>query len=412
MSAHVMCLTSSGGIPLFTRHNGDGDTMTFSKIASLNGVHMFLKSQDITLLSTDLPDTTVVWKEFEDCIILIVIASGVTKYVLDKFLDATFGAMILFTGIDEMKNTKNIERLKKDMRLCGPIIDRLMDCLDIGDKISAKTDMVNMTECIISPENHLLQTSLEGFMECLDSIYGCILVHGCVAVATEGWWSLDPVERKLLTIAITTESICTTRDIPVFLPRKSPNVAFRLVSISLINHVEILALCGPNPELTEIERFAVQCWKGNIDALCASEQCYPRNLPASISLDSETLGFLLANYKVEKFVLGRNSQCAKNRVAGSHRLDILRTFYHQAVETFALSAERDDNNGEGTSAGAWRFTGAKETYLCSEYHKCHAVRHGDHVLCVLYTSAVPTHTMRLISQKILKTVFSDKQGYW
>lgn len=133
--------------------------MTFSKIASLNGVHMFLKSQDITLLNTDLPDTTVVWKEFEDCIILIVIANGVTKYVLDKFLDATFGAMVLFTGIDEIKNTKNIERLKKDMRLCGPIIDRLMDCLDIGDKISAKTDMINMTECIISPENYLLQVT-------------------------------------------------------------------------------------------------------------------------------------------------------------------------------------------------------------------------------------------------------------
>lgn len=133
--------------------------MTFSKIASLNGIHMFLKSQDITLLNTDMLDTTVVWKEFEDCIILIVIASGVTKYVLDKFLDATFGAMVLFTGIDEIKNTKNIERLKKDMRLCGPIIDRLMGCLDVGDKISAKTDMVNMTECIISPENHLLQVT-------------------------------------------------------------------------------------------------------------------------------------------------------------------------------------------------------------------------------------------------------------
>lgn len=131
--------------------------MTFSKIASLNGVHMFLKSQDIGLLSTDLPDMTVVWKEFEQCIILIAIASGVTKYILDKFLDATFGAMVLFTGIDEIKNSKNIERLKKDMRLCSSIIDNLMDCLDIGDKISTKTNMVNMTECIISSENTLLQ---------------------------------------------------------------------------------------------------------------------------------------------------------------------------------------------------------------------------------------------------------------
>ncbi|XP_011054196.1 PREDICTED: protein fuzzy homolog isoform X2 [Acromyrmex echinatior] len=393
MSAHVMCLTSSGGIPLFSRQKGDSNT-------------------DITLLSTDLPDVTVAWKEFERCIILIAIASGVTKYVLDKFLDATFGAMILFTGIDEIKNTKNIERLKKDMRLCSPIIDRLMDCLDIGDKISTKTDMINMTECIISSESHLLQTCLEGFMECLDSMYGCVLVHGCVAAATEGWWSLDPVERKLLTIVIASESICTTRDIPVFLPRKSSNVAFRLVSVTLINHVEVLALCGPNPELTEIERYAMQCWKSNMDALCTVEQCYPRNLPMSVSLDSETLGFLLANYKIEKFVLGKNSQCAKNRVTGSHRLDILRTFYHQAVETFALSIEHEESNDEKLTTSTWKFIGAKETYLCSEYHKCHAVKHGDNILCVLYTSVVPTHTMRLISQKIVKMIFSDKQTYW
>lgn len=52
----------------------------------------------------------------------------------------------------------------------------------------------------------------------------------------------------------------------------------------------MLALCGPNPDLSEIERFAVQCWKNSIDALHSAEQCYPRNLPASINLDSETLG--------------------------------------------------------------------------------------------------------------------------
>ncbi|XP_020286481.1 protein fuzzy homolog [Pseudomyrmex gracilis] len=413
MSVHVMCLTSSGGIPLFSRQKGDSDAMTFSKIASLNGVHMFLKSHDITLLNTDLPDTTVAWKEFEQSIILIAIASGVTKHVLDKFLDTTFGAMVLFTGIDEIKNSKNVERLKKDMRFCNSIIDRLMDCLDIGDKVSTKTDMINMTECVMSSENHLLQTCLEGFMECLDSMYGCVLVHGCVAAATDGWWSLDSVERKLLTIAITSESVCTIRDIPVFLPCKSPNVAFRLVSVTLINHVEVLALCGPSPELMEIERLAVQCWKGNTDVLCAiAEQCYARNLPSSVSLDSETLGFLLANYKVDKFVLGRNPQCAKNRVTVSHRLDILRTFYHQAVETFALSMDHNEEINDEKNPSVWKFTGAKETYLCSEYHKCHAVKHGDNILCVLYTSVVPTHTMRLISQKILKMMFSDKQICW
>ncbi|XP_054003233.1 protein fuzzy homolog isoform X2 [Hylaeus anthracinus] len=378
--------------------------MTFSKIASLNGVHMFLKSQDIKLLCTDLPDTTIMWKEFERSITLIAIANGTTKYILNKFLDAIFGAMILFVGIDEIKSAKNIEKLKKDMRLCSPIVDNLLQCLDAGDGISLKTDIVNMTECIMCDENNLLQTCLEGYVECLDSIYGCILIHGCLAVATEGWWSLHPIERKLLIIAVTVEGVCTTRDIPVFLPYKSPNVAFRLVSVALINHIEVLALCGPNPELSEIERFAVQCWKSSIDALHSAEQCYPRNLPMSINLDSETLGFLLANYKVQKFVLGRNTQYTKNRASGSHRLDILRTFYHQAVETFISSPASEG----GTNTDSSEFVGAKEIYLCSEYHKCHAVRYGDHILCILYASVVPTHTMRLICQKILKMLLVDK----
>lgn len=245
-------------------------------------------------------------------------------------------------------------------------------------------------------------------MECLDSIYGCILVHGCLAVATEGWWNLSPIERKLLITAVNTEDTYSTRDIPVFLPYKSPNVAFRLVSITLINQVEVLALCGPNPSLSEIERFAIQCWKNSIDALHNAEQCYPRNLPTSVNLDSETLGFLLANYKVQKFILGKNMQYAKNRVSGSHRLDILRTFYHQAVETYILSSESECD----TTDDNWKFVGVKETYLCSEYHKCYAVKHGDHILCILCASTVPTHTVRLVCQKILKTLLIDKQGCW
>ncbi|XP_066597945.1 protein fuzzy homolog [Prorops nasuta] len=413
MSAHLMCLTSAGGIPIFARQKGDGDAITFSKMASLNGVHMFLKSQNINLFCTDLPDTTVVWKEFENSIILIIIASGATKYVLDKFLNSVFSAMVFFVGIDEIRNLKNVEKLKKDLRFCNPIIDRFLECLDVGEKISARTDFVNMIECVMPSENHLLQTCLDGYVECLDSMYGCILIHGCLAVATTGWWSLDPVERKLLIIAVSTEGDYTVRDLPVFLPCKSPNVAFRLVSVTLISNVEVLALCGPSPDLTEIERLSSQCWKNSIEALRSSEQCYPRNISSTISLDSAVLGFLLVNYKVNKFVLAKNSQSANHRITGTHRLDILRTFYHQAVETFIdLNDDSEKSNEEETKKSTCTFTGAKETYWCSEYHKCHAVKDGNHVLSVLYTSTVPAHTMRLISQKILKTLLADKQTCW
>ena len=154
-------------------------------------------------------------------------------------------------------------------------------------------------------------------MECLDSMFGCIVIHGHLAVATESWWDLDPVERKLLVMAVSSNNHCSARDLPVFLPNKSPTVstentitkkfaciflfqlivifsqvAFRLVSITLINGVQVLALCGPSPELAEVERLAVQCWRSNLEVLRTAEQSYPRNFPSTTTLDSGILALV------------------------------------------------------------------------------------------------------------------------
>ena len=52
MSAYLLCLSINGGIPLFTRKNGDLKSIPFPLLASLNGVSMFGQSHDVTLLST------------------------------------------------------------------------------------------------------------------------------------------------------------------------------------------------------------------------------------------------------------------------------------------------------------------------------------------------------------------------
>jgi hypothetical protein len=122
--------------------------------------------------------------------------------------------------------------------------------------------------------------------------------------------------------------------------------------------------------------------------------------------------FLLVNVKIKKFILSRNIHF-KNHISKIHRLDTLRTFYHCAVETFLYTGDSDTGNEEQKTENIIeQFKNAKETYWSFEYHKCHALKEFDHILCVLYPSTVPTHTMRLITRKTLKIILSDKQICW
>ncbi|XP_034941565.1 protein fuzzy homolog [Chelonus insularis] len=411
MTAHVMCFTSSGGIPIFIRKKGEGSPMAFSKMASLSGIHMFLKSQDIKLNDTKMSDIIVSWNEYADSVTLIAIASGVTKKILDYFIEAVFNAMILVVGIDEIKNPRNIERLKKDLRACYGLIDKLFECLEIDDRFSTKNDLIDLTSSMLCPENHLLQNGLEMFLEYLDSSYGCILVHGCCTVATESWWQLDSIEKKLLSIVISMDRNASSCDLPVFLPKMSPTIAFRLLSITLVNGVHVLALCGPKPDLIEVEKLAIQCWRNHIDVLRRAEHCYPQCIPSEISLDPDVLGFLLINYRVGKFVMSRNIKQTTNHQTNLYKLDILRTFYYQAVETFLLTESNKKQEKEKNS-NKKKTIRTKETYWCLEYYKCHALKAKSNILCVLYTYSIPIDKIRLITRKTLKLLVSDKQLCW
>nr|CAD7442720.1 unnamed protein product [Timema bartmani] len=394
MAAHIMCLTAAGGLPLFTRRKGDGEALPFSVVASLNGVHMFGKSQDVILKSTSTQDMTAVWKNVEDSVTLIAIASGASEALLNHLLKSVFNAMVLTVGINELKSPRNADRLKRELRVCYPLLDRLLECLDGNDRTTNRTDLLGLVEVIMCPENHLLQSCLEAYAECLDSLYGCVMVHGRVAVATESWWCLDAEEKKLLALLVDHDTTTTARDIPVFLPCKSPAVPFRLVTVSLVGHVEVSVLCGPSPPLSEVERVATQCWRGATDILRSAEQCYPRNFPPSIQLDTGVMGLLLIDHECGKFMLSRNqhpdSAGHETRSLNSaHRLDVLRTFYHQVATPF-FSHNDEGNFAEKSPVSSQ----ALETYWCSEYHKCHALRSGGILLCMLYTSAVPIQTMR------------------
>lgn len=111
---------------------------------------------------------------------MIGISSGCTVQILNKTIDSIFNTIVLIVGIEEIKSQRNIERLKRELRvitlnfiywiiedffqICYPLIDRLLDSLDCGDSSNKhSSDLVGMAETILCPENHLIQVFINFF---------------------------------------------------------------------------------------------------------------------------------------------------------------------------------------------------------------------------------------------------------
>ncbi|KAL1122092.1 hypothetical protein AAG570_003498 [Ranatra chinensis] len=395
MGANIICLTSSGGLPLFSRQKGNMQPLPFAVSGSLNGVHLYGKLRGIEIQSTQTENVSVLWREYQDSITLIGIGRRNDEHILSDVLDEIFNAMIFLVGIDEIKNIRNAERLKRDLRTCYPLIDKLMECLDLGDRTIGNADIIHHVETLICLEYQLLQSCLDSYTECIGSLFACLTIENCIVVATDGWWELVPKERKLIALLVATNNDCTAVDIPVFLPYKSPSVPFRLVSICLLGSVWVTVLCGPKPDLTSVEHFSFQCWSPAVEILRAVQHIYPKNIPPTLQVHNSILGFLLINIEVGKFVSSRCSVTNKKDCRSPS--EVLRTFYYQTAYLLAK------NESQNTPV---------EAYWCSEFHKLHALCRGKNLLCVLYIAAIPVHTIRLITQQTLTLLTENSQLYW
>ena len=70
-----------------------------------------------------------------------------------------------------------------------------------------------------------MQNTLDHYTESVDSTYGCVFLDGRVVAATSNWWTLHPDEVNLLAVFTAADSFATVKDVPVFLPVKSPTVS-------------------------------------------------------------------------------------------------------------------------------------------------------------------------------------------
>lgn len=268
-------------------------------------------------------------------------------------------------------------------------MDKLIENID--------SDLLKFSDCIIPSSGTEILQRLNEFSEQVGSPFCCVVVSRQKIVAgTDGWWDLNVIDRKLL-ITTLSASHAPQLDVPVYLPKKSPNIAYRFVSIPICQMISVCVVCGAEPSFADAMNLAQHLWRNDLDLLRHAELCYPRNFSANLpQFDAGILGILLINKTHKKYVMSRNLQPAvgNKRVinaGGHHRLDILRTFFHQAVDVIDTFLNLRSNGPKMVEVNSAK---ALESYWCSEYHKCHSYAQNDNLICVLYLAAIPTHTMR------------------
>ncbi|KAL5279456.1 FUZ family protein [Megaselia abdita] len=394
-SIHLMCLTTISGLPLFTKKRGDCESLPFSTVASLNGVHMFCKTVGMELQSTYCEDWILCWKDFHESLTIVIAAKGLTEKNIEHVMSIVVTSITLFVCMEDLKNIDTIQdRMKKESKNFMPMIDKTLDILE--------TDILEYTDCILPTENPQLLSKLGDFSGQVNSHFCSIFINHKIAVATEGWWGLDSFERKALSILFCSAKSPLNESV-IFLPSKDVNSAFRIVTVPLSATMAICAICGAEPLLPEIQMMVQHTFKNDIDLLLNAEKCVPRNFPDNIEFDSRILGIILLNKTVKKCAISRHiqqSSSGKRTLSGSHRMSILKSFFDEAVD--ALDDFIEDSKLSCLSQ-----------YWSSEYHKCNYTTDGEgNLICVLYVASIPTYTMNLVTEDTLKKVLEDKSTCW
>lgn len=411
----LLCLTANSGVPLFTR--GSSKQLPFSVIGSLNGVHMFGGGQGASLCSCDSAGGgKVVWRVFKDSVMLIAVGGGqhthsshTEELSLQRLLENVWGCMVLVLGQDELVNVRNVERLKRDLRSCFCLIDLLLEDRQEG----LMGTLTHCADSLLPPNPALLQEAVDGFAQGADSEFGCLLVHGRIAAATEKWWRLAPQEVVLLSALIQTlsKSGSTSCDYPVFLPQGSPTVAHRLLRFQLLPGADVCVLCGPTPSLHRAESGLVcQFWSPLVDALKDCLSVGERCLPPAVSLRPDVLSLLLINRETRRSVscvLNSPDPSTPSRV---RCWELLKLFYVFSTTRYfhqedALSEEKSQISTEDFVQGFSHQP--QQCYLVTEECKCYGLQTTQHQLFLLLPLSVPTFALRSVATQTLSKMLAD-----
>ena len=398
----LICVTADTGLPLFTRAPGCKKALPFPIMGSLNGIDMFAKKHGIELVNSRAGKAKILWKVFKGSLKFIAIArdSNVPDFQLLLLLENVFNALVLILGLSEIEVINNVDKFKKEVRGSFSIIDNL---LNGSPPFGCITQCVDVILCY---DVSILQERLDIFVKACDSEFGCLFVHGKIVVATDKWWQLLPSEMMLVMMLIRSMPHANARDFPIYLPHGSPNVPHRLLTMEIIENVEVCVICGPEPLLQNVlEKQLGQYWRSKtmeklLWTCCSS---HPKNVPANITIDNLINGFILTNME-EGRCLASISPCGS--MSGSELMDaerrqqVLTEFYISVVGTaFSFGDDEDNDNAHAELGFSHDIT---ETYQCADNYKLYAAQFDHHQIFILFSKETPIYAMSTYTEGIFR----------
>ncbi|XP_065186785.1 protein fuzzy homolog isoform X2 [Sycon ciliatum] len=409
--AYLAVLRSDTGVPLFSRTKGELSQLPFPLIGTLNGVHSFASQHATTLASALSEDAKIVWKSYHDKVTLILVAGeeGSTDIHFKNMLDYMYNGLVSIIGLDTLVEVRSTERLKRETRLSFGLIDTLLFGTDLLGPLTHSVDVIATTETPI------LESLLNAFSEAAETQFACAFVRGRVVAATAGWWDLSPFDSVMLSLLCTHHPKSTSQDLPVYLPKASPNTPHRLLSLKVVEDFTVALLCEAVPTLEDVqEQILPSIWTGHLDTVHKCIQTFPRNVPAQVSLENSLLAFILVNDETHRCLSSYDLGPAQPPDAptndflspGQRRL-VLTSFYKSTVGSMFPHALQDDN-GADTDLRNIIPHQPVETYLCAEEYKCYALHFNFHQLFTLFTPSTPTYSMRSLSYSTLDSLTTDQ----
>ncbi|GIY86426.1 protein fuzzy homolog [Caerostris darwini] len=417
--AFLAVLTADGGVPLFTRTSGEVTSkLPFAAVGSLNGVHMFTRLRNGELKRAVTPEEKIIWREYHKRLVLILITKNdaCSDCHMSNLLDNIFAGMAMLIGLDQLLKPGEVMKLQKALVICHPLVDCFLKQLDkekgnIGD-------LTRTTDCLLTTDTHLLQDCLNQFLDVADSLYGCLLIKGKVAVASKEWWLLTNQEQNLIYFYVNSLPKVLSRDILIYLPTSSPQNSNRLITLNLLRDVEMCVLCSSEPPLSLLEEEAPKIWKCCFDALKVVTSLHPRNFPISIELDPNIICLLLINTETSQSLCSSvqlSSFASRSKSASAPDLFrqqmALRTLYKLVVGTYFKNKDSEmdkklqaDNTCSSFDYGDIDFGNCQplEYYIYLEENKCYVISEQPYQLYICYNTEIPNYALRSISHKTLK----------